>query len=39
MTVVVTAGAVATRCARRFTGDSCRRGVDREAVATDVIGS
>jgi hypothetical protein len=38
VTVVVTAGAVA-RCARRCTGDSCRRGVEREAVATDVIGS
>ena len=38
VTVVVTAGTEA-RCARRFTGDSCGRGVDREAVAADVMDS
>ena len=37
-TVVVTAGAEA-RCAQRFTGDSCGRSVDREAVAADVMDS
>ena len=38
VTIVVTADAEA-RCARRFTGDSCGRSVDREAVAANVIGS
>ena len=38
VTVVVTADAEA-RCARRFTGDSCSRSVDREAVAAYVLDS
>ena len=38
MTIVVTAGAEA-RCARRFTGDSCGRSVERKAVAADVMDS
>ena len=28
-----------SRCARRFTGDSCGRSVDREAVTADLMGS
>ncbi len=38
VTVVVTAGAEA-RCVRRFTGDSCGRSFDREAVAAYVMDS
>ena len=38
MTIVVTASAEARR-ARRFTGDSCWRSGDREAVGTNVMDS
>ena len=38
MTVIVTADAEARRT-RRFTGNSCRRSVDREAVGANVMDS